>query len=172
MIKLKSYVYVYVYVIHNSFIRTHTTVMASDSTAAPAPAPAPESISVPTDIYWPLTIAEANAWDFSYMDDSLDTSNLRDGLLAVIRAAELPATKTKEINVWQYLSNYSPPSDRGFMFSAGDDSIITLVQNQMNVGHSGASMGCTMRNIEYIAKNGLANHRQMYLNYNNNIASP
>jgi hypothetical protein len=98
------------------------------------------------------------------MNDSLSTSNLRDGLRAVVRATESPTVKTKEIDVWQYISNYSPPSERGFMFSGGDDWIITLVQNEMEVGHSGASMGWTMRNIEFIAKNGLPAHRNMYLN--------
>lgn len=127
-------------------------------------APESVSVSVPNSEYWPRTIAAANAWDFSYMNDSLSTSNLRDGLLAIVRASELPAVKTAEIDVWKYISKYSPPSDRGFMFSGGDDWIITHVQNQMEAGHSGCSMGWTMRNIEFIAKNGLPAHRDMYLN--------
>jgi len=86
---------------------------------------------------------------------------------AILRASELPEIKDKEINVWKYLSEYSPPSGRGFQFSAGDDNIVSLVQNQMETGHSGASMGWTMRNIEFIAKNGLPAHRQMFLNRNN-----
>jgi hypothetical protein len=146
-----------------SFVYTHTHThypMASESTIAPEYV----SVSVPDSEYWPRTIAAANAWDFSYMNDSLSTSNLRDGLLAVVRAAESPEVKTKEIDIWKYISNYSPPSDRGFMFSGDDDWIITLVQNQMEVGHSGCSMGWTMRNIEFIAKNGLPAHRNMYLN--------
>jgi hypothetical protein len=152
-----------VVITHRSFIiRTHThTTMASESIVAPESV----SVAVASDSeYWPRTASAANAWDFSYMNDSLSTSNLRDGLLAVVRAAESPAVKTKEIDVWKYLSNYSPPSDRGFMFSGGDDWIITLVQNEMEVGHSGCSMGWTMRNIEFIAKNGLPAHRDMYLN--------
>ena len=137
------------YLIVRLYAHTHTT-MASASTIAPD--------------YWPMTASAANAWNFSYMNDSLSTSNLRDGLLAVVRANELPAVKTKEINVWEYLSNYSPPSNRGFIFSAGDDWVITQVQNQMEAGHSGCSMGWTMRNIEFIAKNGLPAHREMFLN--------
>ena len=123
--------------------------------------------SASSTVSWPLTLAHASAWDFSYMNDSLSTSNLRDGILAVVRAGELPEVMAKEINVWKYLSEYSPPDDRGFMFSAGDDVIVSLVQNQMEVGHSGASMGWTMRNIEFIAKNGLQAHREMYLSRNN-----
>jgi len=150
------------YITHRSFLRTHTTRMASASTLAP------ESVSVAVpdseSEYWPMTASAANAWDLSYMNDSLATSNLRDGLLAIVRAAESPVIKTKEINVWEYLSKYSPPSNQGFMFSMGDDSVITQVQNQMEAGHSGCSMGWTMRNIEFIAKNGLQAHREMYLN--------
>lgn len=114
-------------------------------------------------LYWPLTIAEANAWDFSYMNDSWCSDNLKDGILAVIRANETPTLKKKEINAWKYLSEYSPPSNRGFIFSCGDDEIVSLVQNQMEVGHSGCSMGWTMRNIEFIAKNGISAHREMCL---------
>ena len=123
---------------------------------SPAPAPAPAS--------WPLTLADANALDLSYMNDSWATDNLRDGLRAVIRANPLPNIQAREINVGTYLSEYSPPSDHGFMFSAGDSDIVTLVQDQMEIGHSGCSMGWTMRNIEFIAKNGLPAHRVRFLN--------
>lgn len=127
--------------------------MASDSTAYSSP-------EIP---FWPRTITQVNDWDLSYMNDSLCISNLRDGLLAVVRVIESRAVKAVEINVWEYLSNYSPPDGRGFMFSDGDDSIVTLVQNQMEVSHSGGSMGWTMRNIEFIAKNGLTAHQEMFL---------
>lgn len=132
------------------------TAVLSSSTIMTSPAPAPAS--------WPLTLADANALDLSYMNDSWATDNLRDGLRAVIRANALPNIKSREINVWKYLSEYSPPSDHGFMFSAGDSDIVTLVQDQMEIGHSGGSMGWTMRNIEFIAKNGLPAHREMYRN--------
>jgi hypothetical protein len=117
-----------------------------------------------TSASWPLTLADANALDLSYMNDSWATDNLRDGLRAVIRANALPIIKTREINVWKYLSEYSPPESHGFMFSAGDSNIVTLVQDQMENGHSGGSMAWTMRNIEFIAKNGLPAHREMYRN--------
>lgn len=127
--------------------------MASDSTAYSSP-------EIP---FWPRTITQVNDWDLSYMNDSLCISNLRDGLLAVVRVIESRAVKAAEINVWEYLSNYSPPDGRGFMFSDGDDSIVTLVQNQMEVSHSGGSMAWTMRHIEFIAKNGLTAHQEMFL---------
>ena len=127
--------------------------MASDSTAYSSP-------EIP---FWPRTITQVNDWDLSYMNDSLCISNLRDGLLAVVRVIESRAVKAVEINVWEYLSNYSPPDGRGFMFSDGDDSIVTLVQNQMEVSHSGGSMAWTMRHIEFIAKNGLTAHQEMFL---------
>ena len=82
---------------------------------------------------------------------------------AILRVGELPEVKAKEINVWKYLSEYNPPASHGFMFSYGDDSIVTLVGNHMETGHSGCSMGWTMRNIEFIAKNGLPAHKTRIL---------
>ena len=139
------------------------------STAAIATV-APESVSVAVHHserapgYWPLTLDEVNDCDLSYLNDNHSAYMIKDGMRAIVRVGEMPNIKTKEIDVWKYISNYSPPSDRGFMFSGGDDWIITLVQNQMEAGHSGCSMGWTMRNIEFIAKNGLPAHRNMYLN--------
>jgi len=101
--------------------------------------------------------------DLSYINDSWLEDMIRDGMRSIIRVGQLPDIKQKEINVWKYLSQYSPPSDRGFMFSYGDDKVVTLVGNNMEVGHSGCSMGWTIRNIEFIAKNGVPTHREMIL---------
>lgn len=132
---------------------------------------APESVAVELDRapvaqkdeYWPLTLDAVNACDLSYMNDEWSEDMIRDGMRSIIRVGQLPGVREKEINVWKYLSNYSPPSDRGFMFSYGDDWIVTLVSNNMEVGHSGCSMGWTMRNIEFIAKNGVPAHREMII---------
>jgi len=140
------------------------------------PATAPESVSVSIPMerapealaaeeeYWPLTNESVRDCDLSYFNDKWSEDMVRDGMRAILRAGVLPEIISKEINVWKYLSEYSPPNSRGFQFSAGDDDIVTLVQNQMETGHSGASMGWTMRNIEFIAKNGLPAHRVRFLN--------
>ena len=114
-------------------------------------------------MYWPLTVRSVIECDLSYFNDKWSEDMIRDGMRAILRAGKLPQVKSKEINVWKYLSEYSPPDGRGFQFSAGDDDIVSLVQYQMKVGHSGASMGWTMRNIEFIAKNGLPAHRELFL---------
>ena len=131
----------------------------------------PESVAVElerppiaqSDEYWPLTLDAVNACDLSYMNDDWSEDMIRDGMRAIIRVGQLPAVQQKEINVWKYLSNYSPPADRGFMFSYGEDWIVTLVGEHMELGHSGCSMGWTMRQIEFIAKNGVAAHREKIL---------
>jgi hypothetical protein len=115
------------------------------------------------EMYWPLTIKSVSECDLSYFNDKWSEDMIRDGMRAILRAGQLPQVKSKEINVWKYLSEYSPPEGRGFQFSAGDDDIVSLVQYQMEVGHSGCSMGWTMRNIEFIAKNGLPAHRELFL---------
>ena len=133
---------------------------------------APESVAVelersPAAVvaaeYWPLTMDAVESCDLSYINDRWSEDMIRDGMRAIIRVGQLPEIKQKEINVWKYLSQYSPPGDRGFMFSYGDDKVVTLVGNNMEVGHSGCSMGWTMRNIEFIAKNGVPAHREIIL---------
>ena len=114
-------------------------------------------------MYWPLTLSSVIECDLSYLNDKWSEDMIRDGMRAILRVAQLPDIKSKKINVWKYLSEYSPPPKYGFQFSAGDDDIVSQVQNHMEVGHSGASMGWTMRNIEFIAKNGLPAHREMFI---------
>ena len=130
---------------------------------------APESVSVAVPVerapgYWPLTLDEVRDCDLSYLNDNHSADMIRDGMRAIVIVGEKPDIKKKEINVWKYLSEYSPPANLGFIFSHGSDNIVTQVQNQMEIGHSGGSMGWTMRNIEFIAKNGLHEHRTRILN--------
>ena len=146
------------------------------STTMTTPATAPESVSVSVPMerapealaaeaeYWPLTDDAVRDCDLTYFNDTWSEDMVRDGMRAILLASELPEIKDKEINVWKYLSEYSPPGGQGFQFSAGDDDIVTTVQYQMKTGHSGASMGWTMRQIEFIAKNGLPAHRERFLN--------
>jgi hypothetical protein len=116
-----------------------------------------------TVMYWPQTESLVNECDLSYLNDKWSEDMIRDGMRAILRVGQLPEIKNREINVWKYLSEYSPPPQYGFQFSAGHDNIVTQVENHMEIGHSGTSMGWTMRNIEFIAKNGLPAHREMFL---------
>jgi len=147
------------------------------SAASTAAVVAPEHVTVNVHLegvspskkdeeYWPLTLDAVRYCYLGYMNDRLSEDMIRDGMRAIIRVGQLPEIQQKKISVWKYLSNYSPPGDRGFMFSYGDDRIVTLVGEHMETGHSGASMGWTMRNIEFIAKNGVPAHREMFLNKN------
>jgi len=147
------------------------------SAASTAAVVAPEHVTVNVHLegappskkdeeYWPLTLDAVRYCYLGYMNDRWSEDMIRDGMRAIIRVGQLPEIQQKKISVWKYLSNYSPPGDRGFMFSYGDDRIVTLVGEHMETGHSGASMGWTMRNIEFIAKNGVPAHREMFLNKN------
>lgn len=148
-----------IYRTHDSFIRVMSIDAAASAIASASVAPAANE-----EEYWPLTLDAVNQCDLSYFNDKWSEDMIRDGMRAILLASELPEARDKEINVWKYLSQYSPPSNRGFQFSYGDDSIVTLVQDNMKTGHSGASMGWTMRNIEFIAKNGLPAQRARFLN--------
>jgi hypothetical protein len=60
--------------------------------------------------------------------------------------------------LWNWLQNYEPEKERGFMFARNVPELDRLNEEMekdpVNGGHSGASYGCTMRNMEFIAKNG------------------
>jgi hypothetical protein len=63
--------------------------------------------------------------------------------------------------MWDYMKK-----DReSFMFSS--DKEIKIISNKMEElgynGHSGASFGVTMRNMQFIALNGLDAHKKMWL---------
>lgn len=136
-----------IYRMHDSFIRVMSTATAAIE-----------------EEYWPLTLDSIELCDLSYFNDKWSEDMVRDGMRSILLVGQLPEVSAKEINVWKHLSQYSPPSDRGFQFSYGEDLIVTLVGDNMKTGHSGASMGWTMRQIEFIAKNGLPAHRERFLN--------
>jgi hypothetical protein len=142
---------------------TYRVVIRLFAVMSAATTVAPESVYVSEEQYWPLTLDAVRDCDLSYMNDKWSEDMIKDGMRSILRVGQLPEIRDKEISVWTYLSKYSPPADRGFQFSYGDDRIVTLVGDHMEIGHSGTSIGWTMRNIEFIAKNGLPAHREMFL---------
>ena len=59
---------------------------------------------------------------------------------------------TEKAEAWDYLKNFEP--NNGFMFS-NDTTVNKINANIKYDGHSGSSYGWTMRQIQYIAKNGI-----------------
>ena len=59
------------------------------------------------------------------------------------------------MEMWDFLKNYSPPIDSGFMFDRNStiNQIQEEIQKAFNNNHSGCSMAFTMRKMEQIAKN-------------------
>lgn len=64
--------------------------------------------------------------------------------------AQQALTKT---NLWDYMKKKSTPGKDGFMFCT-DHELVILSHAMKYDGHSGASYAWTMRQMEYIAKNG------------------
>jgi len=71
-------------------------------------------------------------------------------------------------HLWEWLRVYEVNPANGFMFA--DDHEINVISNMMDssdapiqIGHSGASFGITMRNLHYIAKNGFDAYKTQYL---------
>lgn len=73
-----------------------------------------------------------------------------------------------QTNMWNWLREFEPLSSNGFMFSP--DKELNIIEKMMDsseasvqVGHSGASFALTMRNLKFIANNGLDAYRELYL---------
>jgi len=107
----------------------------------------------------PKTIDELNSLDLSFIKDSWRQDMIYDAMRAIIKTEE--NLKPREIDVWKYLHDYTPPYGQGFMFC--QDEIISLIQTNMEIGHSGTSYGNTMRHIEIISKYGLDEYREKYM---------
>lgn len=60
------------------------------------------------------------------------------------------------LNKWNVLYNFLPNLDQGFMFTKHEEilSIMNQIDEEPMSGHSGCSMGFTMRNIHFIARYG------------------
>jgi len=87
------------------------------------------------------------------MDDSRIVGNnfnynVIDGIEAVIKT-----TQQRESCAWTYLRDNPPDKSTGYMFSS--DSMFTVINGNMQVGHSGSSYAWTMRNLQYIATHGI-----------------
>ena len=110
---------------------------------------------------FPQTAEEVAAIDLSFLGDDWAADMLRDAMNAVVLAQENAEILKQEIDVWDYLSTYEPPSGQGFMFSRGD-IVVERVQYNMQVGHSGGSMALTMRHLQLLAKIGFPEYRNGY----------
>lgn len=59
---------------------------------------------------------------------------------------------------WDFLKTYEPPEEEGFMFVKTPPAKMDEIEKAVidaDSGHSGSSYGWTMRQMQYIAKNGL-----------------
>ena len=66
---------------------------------------------------------------------------------------------------WEFIKTFVPK--RGFMYA--DDPKLSEISHKMKMhdDHSGVSYAWTMRQIEYIAKNGWSNYVQVWIHTNN-----
>ncbi len=80
--------------------------------------------------------------DFSFIQSQNDRAMLEDAFQAVSKA-----------EAWNLLKDPSVPGKNGFMFSQ-NPAIEAISAHMKYGGHSGASYAFTMRQMEFIAKNG------------------
>ena len=67
----------------------------------------------------------------------------------------------QNMDMWNYLLNHTPDQEQDFMWSC-DPKIIDLMNAIAHdcAGHSGCSLGMTMRILHFIAKNGYDVYRE------------
>ena len=92
--------------------------------------------------YYPVSMRDSRLAEFDFDD------NVRDGIAAVIKT-----TQQRESCAWTYLRDNPPSESTGYMFS--DNPMFSVINGNMQVGHSGSSYAWTMRNLQYIATHGL-----------------
>jgi len=88
--------------------------------------------------------------EFDFVSDEFTRANLVDAHKAIT-----------ELKLWDWLSTYTPDPTKGFMFS--NDPKLLLIINTMKVSHSGGSFAHYMRDMAYIAKNGLDRYKQLIM---------
>lgn len=86
--------------------------------------------------------------DFSFMDEN--NNRMLSSAYKVIHNCE----------AWNIISNFKEES---FMFTQNEE-ILNIMQKVADdyTLHSGSSIGYTMRQIQYIAKNGFTNYKNNY----------
>jgi hypothetical protein len=78
-----------------------------------------------------------------------------------------------QLQKWEILYNYEVDKQRGFMLNKNKE--IDILMNEINKGynynHTGCSMGCTMRELYYIAHYGVNRYIQVKKNISTNVSS-
>ena len=90
--------------------------------------------------------------DFSFISDSHTRSLVSNGYTAV-----------SQLELWNWMKEYTPENDEGFAWSK--HPYIYRIMDKMESlpnppGHSGCSFAVTMRELEYIAKNGIDKYKE------------
>ena len=94
----------------------------------------------------------------------VDFSFIADGMTRQL--ASTSYNSVTALNMWDFFQEFQPEEGKGFMFS--NHPKLTQLENYIektyNVGHSGASWGCSMRIIQFIANNGVSKYKQLFTN--------
>jgi hypothetical protein len=93
----------------------------------------------------------SNGIDWSWIRDTHSRDMIESGYRAI-----------EDSRGWNILRNFQGES---IIFSRNNDiiNLCNTVNEYFNDGHSGSSMGFTMRALEYIAKNGIEQYKIGYI---------
>ena len=104
--------------------------------------PTSNAIMTSNSTFYPVSMTDPRLSNHKFDD------NVRDGIDAVIKT-----TQQRESCTWSYLRDTPPSEKTGYMFS--NNPMFSVINGNMQVGHSGSSYAWTMRHLQYIATHGL-----------------
>ncbi len=98
-------------------------------------------------------------WVQEYKMEAVDFSFLKDNMSRYFVEDAYKAVSAVD-GGWAFLKEFVPKENEGFMFSR--DPMLDQINAKLDDGHSGASYGWTMRQMEYIAKHGLEAFKKLW----------
>jgi len=84
-----------------------------------------------------------NFGDYSWMKDASSREICVDAHKAIT-----------DLGLWDWMKTVTAPADKGFTYWYPRPAELEKIDALLTSGHSGSSYGWTMRQMEYIAKNG------------------
>ena len=98
-----------------------------------------------------IVLPEVTKWAYVEVDYGID---FRPSLKKMADAVE-------SLNLWDWFRHEKPPPKKGYMF--WQHANINLLVNKMDIHMDNIELGCALRAMQHIAKNGFASWNKMVL---------
>jgi hypothetical protein len=94
---------------------------------------------------------------FNFIEDTLTRNCMLNGVWAM-----------NQTNMWNWLRDFTPDESKGFMFSNATElntigHMMESSESPVLISHSGASFAITVKNLKYIAVNGIDAYSTLFV---------